>query len=295
MKPAITVACITSLAFGLGACSVQGRIQPPEVQQLVKKSLHGMVFVKGGTFMMGNFGDELDKDGKPYLPDSLDMQDKPLHKVTLDSFSISRYKVTYADFDIYMKAVGNLSYPDNPYAKLFRSATHPVGVSWQVAKDYCQWLGKKSGLPIDLPTEAQWEYAARSGGKMVLFATDNGKMDKDRNYPSQDTIDKLAPGLGREPVPIYPVGKYPPNPLGLYDMGFNGADWVNDWFDPDYYDHSPEENPQGPATGKGAPSNINCNTLASHQYAQQRPHNPPPAQTAARGHRSPRGFHQWRP
>jgi formylglycine-generating enzyme required for sulfatase activity len=250
----MAVACIMSLACGPLACSQQGRNLPPEikgeVQALVKKSLQNMVFVKGGTFMMGDFGESVSAEGLPY---TWEKECKPAHKVTLDSFSIARYKVTYADFDVYLKAAGtNLSYPEDQDSKQYMGATHPVGVPWQVAKDYCQWLGKQSGLPIDLPTEAQWEYAARSGGKFAVVATDNGKLDEDRNYPSFETISKLSPGLENliiDPGWLYPVGKYPPNPLGLYDMGFDGQDWMNDWFDPDYYAHSPENNPQGPATG----------------------------------------------
>ncbi|MGU7776110.1 formylglycine-generating enzyme family protein [Burkholderia sp. MR1-5-21] len=241
---AATTSAVVLLTFCLPACSQQDS-QSPEIKALVKKSLADMAVVKGGTFMMGDFGPSVSPEKLPYTAQH---EDKPAHQVTLDSFSIGRYKVTYADFDVYMKAVGNLSYPDDRLSKLYRVPTHPVGVPWKAAKDYCQWLGKQSGLPIDLPSEAQWEYAARSGGKPLIFATDNGKSEPDRNFPSADTIDaKLAPNLGMSQIYLYPVGKYPPNPLGLYDMGFNGQDWVNDWFDPQYYEHSPEKNPQGPA------------------------------------------------
>lgn len=245
-RPSVAVICVANLTFCLPACSHQSA-SSPETQALVKKSLSDMVFVRGGTFMMGDFGPSVTPEK---LPLTAQHEDKPVHKVALDSFSIGRYKVTYADFDVYMKAVGNLSYPDDRLSKKYRVASHPVGVPWKYAKDYCRWLGKQSGLPIDLPTEAQWEYAARSGGKQLVFATDDGKWEPDRNFPSEDTIaDKLVPGLGMSQIYIYPVGKYPPNPIGLYDMGFDGKDWVNDWFDPGYYDHSPEKNPQGPPSG----------------------------------------------
>ncbi|QBR01706.1 formylglycine-generating enzyme family protein [Paraburkholderia pallida] len=236
------------LTFCLPACSQQNS-QTPDVKALVKKSLADMVFVKGGTFMMGDFGPSATPEKLPYTAQH---ENKPAHQITLDSFSIGRYKVTYADFDVYTKATGKPSWPQDAIDITYKRPDYPVGVPWQMAKDYCQWLGQQSGLPIDLPTEAQWEYAARSGGKPLIFATDNGKWEPDRNFPSGDTVaNKLAPdfGYGGVSMGTYPIGKYPPNPLGLYDMGFDGRDWVNDWFAPDYYDHSPEKNPQGPATG----------------------------------------------
>ncbi len=236
---------LVALAFCLPACSQAG--QSPEVKTLVKKSLADMVFVKGGTFTMGDFGSDVSPDKQPYTSQH---ENKPAHSVTLDSYSISKYKVTYADFDIYTAATGNPSWPQDKVPRSYRVPTHPVGVPWQMAKDYCQWLGKESNLPIDLPTEAQWEYAARSGGKPVAFATDNGKYEPDRNFPGADTIaDKLAPDVGIVQMYLYPVGKYPANPIGLFDMGFDGRDWVSDWFGADYYAKSPTKNPQGPASG----------------------------------------------
>ena len=115
----------------------------------------------------------------------------------------------------------------------------PAGVNWYGAKAYCQWLGKVSGLPFVLPTEAQWEYAARSGGKKVLFATDNGNIDKDRNFP-WDIKDRRTPD----------IATYPPNPSGIYAMSdLNASEWVNDWYDPNFYKHSPPTNPEGPSVG----------------------------------------------
>ena len=92
-----------------------------------------------------------------------------------------------------------------------------------------------------MPTEAQWEYAARSGGKRVLFATDDGDIPKrGKNYPLTKDMD----------LPLPPVGSYPPNPAGLYDMsGDSIYEWVNDWYDENYYKTSPAHNPQGPKSG----------------------------------------------
>lgn len=110
---------------------------------------------------------------------------------------------------------------------------------WQQAKDYCRWVGDLSGLPVDLPTEAQWEFAARNRGKHVVYPTDNGRLDFGRNYPprQEDWTDGT-----------YPVGSFPPTPLGLYDMAGNATDWVGD-YDPGYDDGVPRENPRGLNTG----------------------------------------------
>jgi formylglycine-generating enzyme required for sulfatase activity len=240
----LTALPLTVFAFSFPACSQTG--QSPQVSALVKKSLADMIFVKGGTFTMGDFGPQVTPEKLPYTSQQ---ENKPAHPVTLDSFSIGKYKVTYADLDVYTTATGKPSWPEDKADQPYKIADNPAGVPWQMAKDYCEWLGKQSGVPIDLPTEAQWEYAARSGGKPVIFGTDNSKYESDRNLPSIDTIKhKYTPPAAVSQY-LYPVGKYPPNSLGLYDIGLDGRDWVNDWFSPDYYDHSTEKNPTGPAGG----------------------------------------------
>jgi sulfatase modifying factor 1 len=266
----LTTVPLALLAFSISACSQTS--QSPEVKALVKKSLADMAFVKGGTFTMGDFGPEASPEKLPYTSQD---ENKPAHQVMLDSFSISKYKVTYADFDIYTAATGKPSWPQDKIPRSYRVPTHPVGVPWQMAKDYCQWLGKESNLPVDLPTEAQWEYAARSGGKPIVFATDNGKYEPDRNFPSSDTIaDKLASNVGLVQMYLYPVGKYPANPLGLFDMGFDGRDWVNDWFSADYYANSPAKNPQGPASGtkkviRGAEGGNDETAMTMYRYGTE--------------------------
>ncbi|WP_224994625.1 formylglycine-generating enzyme family protein, partial [Klebsiella pneumoniae] len=214
-------------------------------EALVAKSLSNMVPVKGGEFLMGDFGPLVGEK----LPFSINQDDKVLHKVVLSDFSISKFKVTNDDYNKYLQITGIKKPPINILVKEYPSlqkGDYSVGVTWQQAKDYCQWLGKESDKNIDLPTEAQWEYAARSRGQYLLFATNNGNFELGSNIPEQKKLDEYTDGYG---FPIYPIGKYPPNPLGLYDMGLSGAEWSNDWYSTDYYSHSPVYDPQGPVKG----------------------------------------------
>ena len=214
-------------------------------EALVAKSLSNMVPVKGGEFLMGDFGPLVGEK----LPFSINQDDKVLHKVVLSDFSISKFKVTNDDYNKYLQITGIKKPPINILVKEYPSLQkddYSVGVTWQQAKDYCQWLGKESDKNIDLPTEAQWEYAARSRGQYLPFSTNNGNFGLGSNIPEQKKLDEYTDGYG---FPIYPIGKYPPNPLGLYDMGLSGAEWSNDWYSTDYYSHSPVYDPQGPVKG----------------------------------------------
>ncbi|WP_198052995.1 formylglycine-generating enzyme family protein [Cupriavidus taiwanensis] len=216
-----------------------------DVQALVNKSKANLIFIKGGTFKMGDFGAITTQDKLPYTTQD---ESKPLHDVELDSFSIGKYKVTYEDFDVYSKATNTQKIGELKANREYRTiANVPAGVNWQEAKNYCLWLRKISSLPFDLPTEAQWEYAARSGGKFHPWATDNGQYEEGRNVANYDQREKMMPKIA-SPL-VYPVGKYPPNPIGLYDMSSNGTDWVNDWFSATYYEESPRRNPTGPTSG----------------------------------------------
>ncbi len=222
----------------LGKGSIKER-----VARLKKKVVADLIFVEGGTFMMGDFGVLWSPEKLPY---SFDITSRPVHEVTLSSFSISKYKTTYAEFDVYTDATGTERAANDEYGMEQRYPQAPVGVRWQRAKDYCQWLGKITQLPFDLPTEAQWEYAARSRGQFFVWATDNGSIEFGRNIPAADQKKLLTPSNRHH---YYPVGLFPPNPLGLYDASHNGEEWTNDWFDKDYYKHSPKADPKGPPEG----------------------------------------------
>jgi len=231
--------------------------QPPpptkkNLEYLKQLSKNNLIFIKGGSFLMGDLGVTINGKKKPW---TLDKDNKPAHKVILDDYFISKYEVTYYEFDLFTqtngKPLSQIALP-NP---VVRKARNPAAADWNDANDYCKWLADLTGLPYALPTEAQWEYAARSRGKNVLYATDNGKLDIGRNYQES-------------PQRIMPVGSFPPNPIGLFDMSGNGDEWVLDWFDKDYYKKSPSNNPKGPSTGThkvlrggGILNSSSCNTV----------------------------------
>ncbi|QYF93563.1 formylglycine-generating enzyme family protein [Massilia sp. PAMC28688] len=241
---------VLALACGLAACQAKAPEAPKaSVADLANKTRSQLVAIKGGSFKMGDFGDTHSEEKLPYTGE---LDDGPVHEVKLDDFSMSKYKVTVGDYDVYTAANGLPSAYMGPNQRATdimarehpKIAMMPVGVDWQDAKNYCQWIGKQIGLNMDLPTEAEWEYAARARGKEMIFATNNGEDQPGVNFASFAQM-QATNAATRD----MPVGMYPPTPLGLYDMASNGYDWTNDWYDKDYYSKSPVDNPQGPPTG----------------------------------------------
>ncbi|MBY6206510.1 MULTISPECIES: formylglycine-generating enzyme family protein [Halomonas] len=216
------------------------------VAALIQKTMDNMVFVEGGSFQMGDFGPLMpNSGGRTYTADS---DNKPVHEVTLDSFSISAVQVSYDDYDIYTEAMGLPRINTAGYEFQYRASNIPAGVDWYQARNYCEWLGDQTGLPFSLPTEAQWEYAARSRGQFQLYGTFDGKyMNPGVNYPTRDEIKSSTPSGSMGP---HTIGLYPPNSIGLYQMGLNGFEWVKDWYDENFYKTSPRNNPVGPNEGE---------------------------------------------
>lgn len=210
---------------------------------LKAKVLKDMVYVRGGSFMRGDFAKLMGIEGVTRMTSRED--DKVVKEITLSDFWISKYKVTYAEFDVFTDATGRPR-TGMEFAGARRHPSIPARAYWHEAKNYCQWLGQLTGLPIDLPTEAQWEYAARSRGQFFMVATSDGHAEFGRGVPYSAQVEILSP---MHRLSTYPVGLFPPNPLGLHDMSTNGEEWVNDWYAEDAYSTASAVDPQGPATG----------------------------------------------
>ena len=174
-----------------------------------------LIRVPGGAFLMGQ------ADGRD--------EERPVHRVVVAPFLLCRYQVTNAHWEAFRKATQREKQP-------FVHETAPVThVNWFDAVAYCRWLSKEWGVHARLPSEAEWEFAARGGLEQALYPWGN----QPRVY---------APGRWREGPE--PVGETEPNGYGLLDMCENVHEWCSDWYDPLYYDVSAEDNPQGPDRGK---------------------------------------------
>ena len=226
-----------------------------------------MVLVEGGSFMMGR------DDAKDKIKGSEFNNELPRHEVKLNSFYLGKYEVTVKEYKDFITAKGK-SMPEPPDSAWF--AEHPDtkffyplnktqwwgwkdffpmhNVTWFDAVEYCNWLSEKHGLQkvykinksevtwdlsasgYRLPTEADWEYAARGG-----------KLSKGYRYSGSNNIDEVAwyDGTTNFKGPVK-VGTLKPNELGIFDMSGNVWEWCNDYFSSNYYANSPKENPTGP-------------------------------------------------
>ncbi|WP_435952672.1 formylglycine-generating enzyme family protein [Dryocola sp. BD626] len=251
-----------SVLFLLSACDKDDNAIEPDqkdsekLQKFLRKVKSELVFVEGGQFLMGDYGEEY---GPEHLPYDNNQDSKPLHKVVLSGFSISKFKVNnelYRFYLSYNKLEGTKIKMGQrrklKWEMLNSTPDTPAHVDWYEADKYCRWLAEVTQLPFSLPTEAQWEYAARNRGEYVIAPTNDGTIRVDQGEKSNVASEKdskiFANKMGTSLGVLSPLpgNLYAPNPLGIYDMAGNGFEWMKDWYDPDYYQSSPVNNPQGP-------------------------------------------------
>jgi formylglycine-generating enzyme required for sulfatase activity len=134
---------------------------------------------------------------------------------------------------------------------------YPVAcVSWDDTQAFCQWLSGKEGKPYRLPTEAEWEYACRAGTTTRFYSGDDEESLREVANVADASLKEKWPFISwasswNDDHPFSaPVGKFKPNAFGLHDMHGNAGEWCSDWYDPDYYAQSPQNDPKGPAVGK---------------------------------------------
>jgi formylglycine-generating enzyme required for sulfatase activity len=235
--------------------------QPPVHHGFTDPTL-GLDFVdiKGGCFQMGDtFGDG-------------PVNEKPTHEVCIDDFALEKYDVTVGEFRKFAAATGYQTKAENDGCTVLNGKEwkldpsrnwqnpgftqddrHPVVcVSWNDVQAFIRWLSKESGRQYRLPTEAEWEYAARSRGKKEKFAgtSDNGSLSRYANFCDANCdLDWKSTSHNDGYRNSSPVGRFLPNELGLYDMSGNVWQWCFDWYGDTYYRNSPNNNPQGPSEG----------------------------------------------
>ncbi len=164
--------------------------------------------------------------------------EKPVHRVWVEEFCLAACQVTNAEYAGFLRATGAMPPPFWKQPEFSHPQQPVVGVSWFEAARYCEWLSEGTGKPYRLPSEAEWEWAARGGREGAL-------------YPWGDMPPQSMPGYAeRWQSGPEPVGTAEANGFGLFNMCDNVHEWCSDWFGAAYYGVSPERNPRGPERGQ---------------------------------------------
>ncbi len=192
----------------------------------------GMVLIRGGSFLTGS------NKGKD--------DEMLVNKIYVDAFYMDKYEVTVAQYALFLQMDPSQTKPNYWSEQLKHSNRPVVFVSWEEATAFCTWLSKQRGKRVRLPTEAEWEYAARGGlpdqeypwGDEISVAKANYNVDGSRLVDWENTKRYLKD-----------VDSFSPNDFGLYNMAGNVWEWCADWYGSDYYKTSPLRNPPGPTSG----------------------------------------------
>ena len=178
-----------------------------------------LVRIEAASFLMGS--------------DNGQENERPVHRVDLDAFALGLDPVTNLEYDLFLQCTGRSPLPHREEPQFNDPRQPVVAVSWFDAVRYCEWLSSQAGRRFRLPTEAEWEYAARGGVAGKLYPWGDDRLD-------QDTRWTRGPEAVRSGAP---------NGYGLYGMCENVHEWCSDWYRSDYYAASPHRNPRGPETG----------------------------------------------
>ncbi len=215
--------CLLGLLTAAEYVGIAGPVQAQQ-QEITGKDGAPMVLVPAGEFTMGSNegGDD----------------EKPAHRVSLDAYYIDKYEVTVRQYAKFLDATSLEAPPDWNIMNQPPHQKRPVAkVDWADAGTYCRWAGKR------LPTEAEWEKAARgTDGRIYPWGN-----DPPTRLQANFGKDKWNDHVALVPVGLLEDGK---SPYGIYDLAGNVSEWVSDWYDKNYYKNSPDRNPKGPERGE---------------------------------------------
>ncbi len=217
-KNLILTISITVIIETLSSCG--NKVNTLQSNSILNNISENMIYIEGGTFTMGVEYSHAQGFGSALINDKINFYGIPAHTVSLSPFSISKYEITQKEWTEVMNS--------NP--SQFKGENLPVeNVSWNDCHEFILKLNEITGKNYRLPTEAEWEFIAQSGG--------NNDWDNFcwYNENSRGTT--------------HPIGTKSPNSLGVYDIMGNVSEWCNDWYEKDYYTRSPKSNPTGAVTG----------------------------------------------
>lgn len=227
----IIISLILSLLGCISETVVDSQNEPAQ-------GISGMIYIPAGEFIMGSSDEDIEMFLQffIYRRPSRFANEQPQHTVYLDSFYIDKYEVTNAQYGEFIQATGHPApiYWNN---ELYNQSEQPVIViTWEDAKAYAEWAGKR------LPTEAEWEKAAR-GTDGRIWSWGN---EWDATKLNSNDVGAIDGYIYSSPVGSFPQGV---SPYGVHDMMGNVWEWIADWYDANYYSYSPKINPKGPASG----------------------------------------------
>jgi formylglycine-generating enzyme len=221
-------------------------MRQPTLRHAEEQSAPQLVSIPAGWFVMGS---ESGQDNE-----------RPIHRVWVGEFLLAKCQVTNAEYTRFVQSTGRTAPPFWGDTALNEPEQPVVGVSWFDAVQYCEWISAATGRKFRLPTEAEWERAARGGKEGLLYPWgDEPPQTRPAVMPAQVSGQKRAANLGHPHNIGYAerwkdgpelVGLGESNAFGLFNMCDNVHEWCADWYSPDYYAVSPERNPRGPEAGE---------------------------------------------